>query len=53
MRFWRLLALLRIGDGTDSRYDRNNPLAGNEQTAHDPRDCEAGDVSQRCFWLRG
>lgn len=31
----RLVKILTIGDATDSRYDRNNPLISNEQTSWD------------------
>ena len=31
----RLVQILTIGDATDSRYDRNNPLISNEQTSWD------------------
>ncbi len=31
----RLIEILRIGDSTDSRYDRNNPLISNEQSSWD------------------
>lgn len=31
----RLVKILAAGDGTDSRYDRNNPLISNEQTSWD------------------